>query len=646
MSTLAQVLDPASRNRELRAYAYLQARFSRGAESVVDCLIPFVTFAIAQHDGDQFDRNKILDFLQKNYRISIPYYTLEGMTGQLQNLGALKYDPLGQIHVCAKRSEPDIAGEGLNLSLNDLKELENALAEFSAKIEPNAPYASESWSEALIRFLGPDEDLGKVKASAVRGVLVLDPGFLDRRIIGQFITKCHRDNPSLYGTITKLYYGVLIGDFLANIQTYGDKDAYRDLNVIYDTTVLMRLLGTSGSAYKKATIEMHEALLALGCRTYYFEHTYNEVLVSLGAVREAILTGGSMYRDTKGALDSGEISPSEIMMLPMELDIRLGNIGITQREEKYEDTETKYQINERDFIEEVRAGFGRRASEPWGKDAMSLAMIVRLRNRTRTNDISKSRFIFVTHNGPISRVARRFVVKSGFASERNIPPMLTVSQIMTVAWLANDTGAGAEQVTSELAASCYQACLPKDGWDDAFWEALEALKEQDTDDVRELLENDLVIASARKIALDESLGHPEFIATLSIRDLLLNAEKVADRQSDQAQQTGFQKGAQYFKSTIEDLAERRAKELARRLVRLIQIVLVGFAIVGLVFSVLPQSTLPLWGRIVAGVTSFSIGVISILAFVGVQIMSRAFINIEAKIVELIRVIQHQLAPRT
>lgn len=646
MSTLAQVLDPTSRSRELRAYAYLQARFSKGAQTVVDCLIPFVTFAIAQHDGDQFDPEKILNFLQTNYRISIPFYTLEGMTGQLQHLGALKYDALGKIHICVKQSEPDLEGDELDLSLNDLTELESALARFAEKFETDTPYASESWSEALISFLGPDEDQEKVKASSVRGVLILDPGFLDRRIIGQFITKCHSDSSLLFGTITKLYYGVLIGDFLANLQTFGDSDAYRNLNVIYDATVLMRLLGTSGNAHQKATTEMHEALQALGCGTYYFEHTYNEVLDNLGAVREAILVGGPMYRETRGALDTGELSPREVMMIPRELDIRLANLGITQREEKYEDTDSSFQISERDFIKEVRTAFGRRQREPWGRDAMSVAMIVRLRGSRRTADISKSGFVFVTHNRPIARVARRFLVKSGFANERNVPPMLTVSQIMTVAWLANDTGAGAGQVTNELAASCYQACLPKDGWDDAFWEALDELKGQDADDVRELLENDLVIASARKIALDESLGHPEFITTLSVRELLINAKQQADNLSDRAHQTGYQKGAQHVTSVVEERVEHRATELAGKAVKFIQIGLVLIAVVGLVFSVLPQSTLSLFGRIVGGITSLAIGVISVLAFVGVQIVSRLFNILELKIIKLIRVVQDHLAPRS
>ncbi|NEQ31417.1 MAG: hypothetical protein F6K04_10490, partial [Leptolyngbya sp. SIO4C5] len=77
------LLDPTARDPELRAFAYLQARFVKGARSAVDCLQPFVMFAIGQFDGQAFDQEKVIRFLSDNYQINIPRYMLEDMAPHL-----------------------------------------------------------------------------------------------------------------------------------------------------------------------------------------------------------------------------------------------------------------------------------------------------------------------------------------------------------------------------------------------------------------------------------------------------------------------------------------------------------------------------------------------------------------------------------
>ena len=83
------LLDPTARDPELRAFAYLQARFVKGARSSIDCLQPFVLFAIGQFDGEAFDREGVLQFLADNYQLHITRYMLEDMEPRLIQLGAL-----------------------------------------------------------------------------------------------------------------------------------------------------------------------------------------------------------------------------------------------------------------------------------------------------------------------------------------------------------------------------------------------------------------------------------------------------------------------------------------------------------------------------------------------------------------------------
>ena len=79
MVAARQLLDPTARDPQLRAFAYLQARFVKGARTAVDCLQPFVLYAIGQFNGEQFEHDKIVTYLAENYQINMPYYMLEDM---------------------------------------------------------------------------------------------------------------------------------------------------------------------------------------------------------------------------------------------------------------------------------------------------------------------------------------------------------------------------------------------------------------------------------------------------------------------------------------------------------------------------------------------------------------------------------------
>jgi hypothetical protein len=87
-----------------------------------------------------------------------------------------------------------------------------------------------------------------------------------------------------------IFTGVLIEDFIDNIQIISAPDTFAKLSIYYDTTVLLKLLGTSGRLLQSATMEMHRALQDLGCKTYYFD--FGEVETS--NVLEALITAYDM----------------------------------------------------------------------------------------------------------------------------------------------------------------------------------------------------------------------------------------------------------------------------------------------------------------------------------------------------------------
>jgi hypothetical protein len=126
MLDVATILDPALKNPELRAFAYLSARYNQGVRSSVDCLLPFVTYAASAHAGKQFDIKTIQSYLRGNYRLNIPYYMLERMVPELKNIGAIEETSIARVLIC-KDVSTKIIDAKVDFSIEEIEEIEVAL---------------------------------------------------------------------------------------------------------------------------------------------------------------------------------------------------------------------------------------------------------------------------------------------------------------------------------------------------------------------------------------------------------------------------------------------------------------------------------------------------------------------------------------
>ena len=126
-------------------------------------------------------------------------------------------------------------------------------------------------------------------------MIVGNPSEVETYVVARFVQEVERQRHDVYSDILKVFTGVLIEDFISNIQELGSTSTYNGLKVFYDTSVLLRLLGTSGHLLKAATLEMHRTLQGLGCSTYYFNQTATEVQNILGSLEWSYSRGYDIY---------------------------------------------------------------------------------------------------------------------------------------------------------------------------------------------------------------------------------------------------------------------------------------------------------------------------------------------------------------
>ena len=198
----------------------------------------------------------------------IPVYAIQQMLSRLSRRGFLEWNQVAKAYLPTKAlaERPD---DSPSLSLSDsFENLESELAAFAQKLGLGTPASSSAWTDALIKFLRSEGAREALRAETIKDVIVGNPSEVDTFVVARFVQETERQRRDVYSDILKVFTGVLIEDFISNIQEAGSPGTYKGLSVFYDTSVLLRLLGTSGYLLQTATLEMHTTLQSLGCNTY------------------------------------------------------------------------------------------------------------------------------------------------------------------------------------------------------------------------------------------------------------------------------------------------------------------------------------------------------------------------------------------
>ena len=465
----------------------------------------------------------------------MPLYVLEQLIPRLLNVGALRWDANYRVHICQVPTD-SVSPEPTSTALGPVfDEIEIRLAEFAASHGISEPLASRSWADALIAFLKSDTASDVVRAVKIKDAIIGDTDKIDAFVIARFIDHTSNHDLAVFEQIVQIFTGVLIEDFIVNIQSLGDLTSYKDLSLYYDTTVLLRLLGTSGTFLQRATIEMHRVLQDLGCRTLYFAHTENEVITILSAVLTAVASGKEVFEETGDAMLSGEISPADLNDYIGTYSERLAALGVFKSSANYSTTRTadKEQIDEDAFATAIESEAVRQdrtySQHNARRDSTAVAMILRLRGGTQAKDVASCRHIFISRNKLLQRITRKYLIDHENYHWTSVPVILTIGQITTVGWLAGAKDLEAARVTKDLLSNCYDAMRPDPNWARTFLDALENLKKENPALVEKYANSAIFLRTARSIAQDELLNQAAIFRRLNTAELFKRAGEITEQ---------------------------------------------------------------------------------------------------------------------
>lgn len=535
-SLITNLLSENKTDRKLRAYAYLTASFKeQGAvNDPLDCLLPFVIAGLEPQKGKKLDLHRLSDSVSE-IGLNIPIYVLEQLNRRLVEKNHVEWNKVSREFIVTN-TEKIPEKEKIRIVDTSFEKIEEGFSLFAREHGIYSPPNSSTWSDALISFLKSETTADHKKVVDIKGTLVGDTARIENYITALFIQKSESENGELFNSILNVFTGVIIEDFIDNIQLISSPENFSKLNVYYDTTVLLRLLGTSGKLWRSATMEMHRTLQDLGCKAYYFDFIEAETQSVLDALVSAYNSGQSIFNETSEALYSGEITISEIKDMCSTLPVRLGHLNVFPFEYKFSSrkNEDAFQIDENDFssvlIQAAKLKDRTYKQQNAIVDAKSIAIILRLRRGVSKRDVSESGHLFISRNSLLQRVSRNFCSEhvEGY-NKYSIPPVLTVSQVSTVAWLSSAHQLEPKKVSKELLANCYNAVRPSAGWADEFSQALLNFQKDTPELAEESANQHFFLQTARLMARDESLGQTEVLKKIPLVDIFQSSARQAEQ---------------------------------------------------------------------------------------------------------------------
>ncbi|WP_152536204.1 hypothetical protein [Mesorhizobium loti] len=573
-TTIDELFELKGANREAKAYAFLWAAFRRTEISAnpvrdaLDCLIPFVAPYTNKIAGKQVTAQGIQTYLKQDFGFDIPQYAIDQLIKALAQQGFVTYRQQVKAHFAVPHeSKFDVVKSEIETEFDDITAELAAYAEtvgFTVKPPP-----SGTWGQALISFLRVRTDKGAAAIVKIKGALI-DPSSAEMAIVAAFIRKLNTDSPEHFEKIVHIFMGVLIEDFISSITEIGSLSLDKPVTVFYDTAVLLRQLGCSGKSLKVATEELTRYLQDLGMEIRYFSGNEAEVSNILNTIVYVKDTGGELEGETAAAIADGEVTTTSLRMLQNNFPEQLARFNIFPAEklESNAADAARFQIDEAGFSTYL-ATQARKSGRLYNEknrtnDSGFLALIMRLRRGNRTRDLADCGFVFVTPNTFLAYASRRFLIEERMLGYNNFPPIISLGQMATIAWLLKDQTIPPEKAGRELLTNCFAAVRPDAEWFKYFREGIEQVVSDSLEDYSSNGTNALTIQAARRIAQDESFGSSAIVRQLNMAEILSRAEAEQKRMTEQqeARLADDRRRAEEDKASIvQRMEQTKAEEL-------------------------------------------------------------------------------------
>lgn len=395
-------------NQAMISAVMLESMWASRKKDMVDLISPFILYATGTltAPGEQIDTKKVLDYVQKNFaypdmpeeiikrglersskisRKKLKYYLTENLDSEVENMS-----------LRSQKCEQSIDDLGKELS----EYLNMHCKVRGHKLNPND--AVNMLHQFFSRY-------GlQVGIESLADVHISPKEYEIDYYIAQFIFENKDRDNAIYQKIIDLVKGYFLRLAIYIQPTDGNiaSATYKDTIFIYDTPLLLDLLGYSGKEREDSALALHKAIVRQNGKICYFPHIKDEIISILTAYKHSLdgSKKSSKSRTLEGLDDKGYKAldvEREISLLSTKLEnkFKIEEYPMPLYEQKSDETVDESKIlGEEEIKQYIKDNTKHYLDDNLENDVNSALAVHRLRAGISCDTVESSRFLFVTNN--------------------------------------------------------------------------------------------------------------------------------------------------------------------------------------------------------------------------------------------------------
>ena len=426
-------------NAAVRSVAILQTLIEENRD-VIECYVPFIGNLSLTHEYRTVDIHRIQSDFVKEYGLRLPYHPLVSILGRcrkfLRKSGTEYRFDVRQAQKYAFSAESSRATERISNFVSAFQEYTHS--EFNREISQD-----EALSIVLLFLKSNDAEivLSNDDPALIPSVTVAKT---DQFIFHRFVQHAYDHDSNVCNFIIEMAVGYLYASAVLFPQFKTKSHPIKNVRLVLDTRLLLRLIGLEGSERKDAYELFVRSLKDGGARLRVFDHTIDEINGILDDCIRWVEDPAYNPEFAGPALKhfvENNYKSSDVMLFKAMLDSKLSSFGIREADGGYSQGCVSDFIDENKLYETIVHEYSEKSDhfEEWQKaavlyrDVKSISAVTRMRNGSRPRELRDANTIFVTTNAGFARAVARF------SNERQmhgvIPECMTDVTLGTMVWL-------------------------------------------------------------------------------------------------------------------------------------------------------------------------------------------------------------------
>ncbi len=515
-------------NRTIISLAIIKSHWEKNKSDYIDNFIPFTAAILNDKGYEKIDLDNFQSDFKERYGLDIPKNALITIFNRARKKGIVKRNQ-GEFVFDKEKSSTSIK----HIESADVERKFNKVISSIKKFgkeEHELSVSEDEIEKALLSFL-KQHDLDILFAAKDHSVL---PNVKSTKklkyLISSFALFAAKEEPILF----QFLIDISVGHALSGAILYSEFSSFsgklKDLNIYFDTPLILGLLGFSGEFKRSSIEELVKILNEEKANVYILETTRSEVdhilNDALTWLQKGIYDLEKASRLLRHCHREG-VTASDLEQKILSIDRILDEYSIVSTTVPDHVSNEKFQINEEELKRTIKRTYNNIITNydynnyskegTINRDVKVLSGIYRFREGYKPKVIKDSKHLFITSNTALAFASKVFESKEN-GSHFTIPTCLTDVFLGTVIWLQSPQKI--ENLnTKRFIADCYSATQPSTELIKKYMIEVEKLKSE-----RKINNDEYYILRTHRASLNllekNTMGDPEAFDGSSTAEIL------------------------------------------------------------------------------------------------------------------------------